>query len=71
MSTQEITSMKTISNEENLQTFSWKEYFILAAAGLLGFVALLPTAWPSIVEFATRTNIPVRLVLGGHIILLI
>jgi len=68
MSTQEITSTNTITKKENQQKFFWKEFFILAAAGLFGAVASIPTAWSTIAETASKTNTPIQLLLGGQIV---
>jgi membrane protease YdiL (CAAX protease family) len=68
MSTQGMTSTNTITKKENLPKFSWKEFFILAAAGLFGAAASLPTAWSTIAETAAKANIPVQLLLGGQIV---
>jgi len=68
MSTQELASNNDTSGKENLRRFSWKEYFILAAAGLFGVIVALPTIWPTIVETATKANIPAQLLAGGQIL---
>lgn len=68
MSTQGMTSTNTITEKENQQKFSWQEFFILAAAGLFGAIASLPTAWSTIVETAAKANIPVQLLLGRQIV---
>jgi len=68
MSTQEMKSTSTFSKKENLQKFSWKEYLILAAAGLFGVIASLPALWSSLQETAARANIPVLFLLGGQIV---
>jgi membrane protease YdiL (CAAX protease family) len=68
MSTQEMTTRNTLKKKENLQKFSWKEFFILVAAGLFGVVASLPTAWSTIMETAANANAPVQLLLGGQIV---
>lgn len=68
MSTQEIVSSVNSSKKENLQKFSWKAFFILAAAGLFGVFASLPTAWSTIVETANKANVPVQLLVGEQIL---
>jgi membrane protease YdiL (CAAX protease family) len=68
MSTQEMTSTTTTSTQESRKKFSWKEYIILAAAGLFGVIVSLPTMWPILEETATKANIPVQLLLGGQIV---
>lgn len=68
MSTQEIVSHGNTSGKENPQKFSWKEYIILAIAGLLGAIASLPTAWSTITETAATANVPVQLLVGGQIL---
>jgi len=63
MSTQEMTSTNSITKKENQEKYSLKKFFILAAAGLFGTVASLPTAWSTLVETAAKANIPVQLLL--------
>ena len=56
------------SKKERAQKFSWKEYFVLVFAGLLGVFGALPAAWSVIAQTAATANIPVQLLAAGQLI---
>jgi len=68
MPTKELVSNNDTSGKENLRKFSWKECFILAAAGLFGVVVSFPAVWSTFVETATKANVPVQLLVGEQIL---
>jgi len=68
MSAQEIVSDTNPSTKEDLQKFFWKEYLILAVAGLFGYLIALPTTWSFIKETADKAGIPFQLLVGEQII---
>ncbi len=68
MTTQEIHTLAIPAKNENLQKFSWKEYLILALAGLFGSIASIPSLWTYILDTAATKKIPVQLLLGEQIV---
>ena len=55
-------------NNHALQNFSWKEYFVLVSAGMIGVIAALPSAWDILERTAANSNIPVSLLVAGQLI---
>ena len=54
--------------KDNKQRFSWKEYFILAFAGLFGTIVAIPSAWSTLENTASVQKIPVQLLVGEQIL---
>ena len=55
-------------SKKRAQKFSWKEYFVLVFAGLLGMIAALPAAWSVIAQTAAIANIPAQLLAAEQLI---
>ena len=55
-------------SKRRAQKFSWKEYFVLVFAGLLGVIAALPAAWSVIAQTAAIANIPAQLLAAEQLI---
>ena len=51
-----------------LRRFSWKEYFIVVFAGMIGVVAALPSAWNVIEKTAALSKVPVQLLVAGQLV---